>query len=152
MRIYLRKLRDAPLCFPEPWFGFPTLVRTHAATFHSDVFSRKGCAVLALTSNYYSEVSSLTSIKHILSQSRIETATMLLLSVIDVWRCVDIVRFKYISGAVSEKIPQEKKTRGNCFTSFLFLLTLFYSCSTPCDISLTALTNVTKNFIFAWVC
>ena len=31
--VFLRKSCDAPLCFPEPWFGFPTFVRTHAATF-----------------------------------------------------------------------------------------------------------------------
>ena len=29
-RVFLRKSR--PLCFPEPCFGFPTLVRTHATT------------------------------------------------------------------------------------------------------------------------
>ena len=29
---FLRKARDAPLCFPEPWLGFLTLVRTHATT------------------------------------------------------------------------------------------------------------------------
>ena len=30
--VFLRKSRDPPLCFPEPWFGFPSLVRMHAAT------------------------------------------------------------------------------------------------------------------------
>ena len=31
--VFLRKSRDALLCFSEPRFGFPTLVRTHATTF-----------------------------------------------------------------------------------------------------------------------
>ena len=31
-RVFLTKSRDAPLCFPETGFGFPTLVRTHATT------------------------------------------------------------------------------------------------------------------------
>ena len=31
-RIFLRKSRDLPLCFFEPWFGFPTFVRTHVTT------------------------------------------------------------------------------------------------------------------------
>ena len=32
-RVFLRKSRDALLCFSEPRFGFSTLVRTHATTF-----------------------------------------------------------------------------------------------------------------------
>ena len=31
-RVFLRKSRDSPLCFPEPRFGFPTFVRTHTTT------------------------------------------------------------------------------------------------------------------------
>ena len=31
-RVFLRKSRDPPLSFPEPWFGFPTLVKTHPTT------------------------------------------------------------------------------------------------------------------------
>ena len=33
--VFLQNPRDPPLCFPEPWFGFPTLVMTHATTLSS---------------------------------------------------------------------------------------------------------------------
>ena len=41
-RVFLRKSRDAPLCFPEPWFGFPTLIRTHVTTQACNYFLKKG--------------------------------------------------------------------------------------------------------------
>ena len=43
--VFLRKSRDALLCFPEPRFGFPNLVRTHVTTL-SPALNRIYCPAI----------------------------------------------------------------------------------------------------------
>ena len=49
-RVFLRKSCDAPMCFPEPRFGFPTLVRTHATTQAQNLLLCYGRNVYDVTS------------------------------------------------------------------------------------------------------
>ena len=50
-RVILWKSRSAPLCFLEPWFGFPTLVKTHTTTLATkyEVFFTKVTPMQGIT-------------------------------------------------------------------------------------------------------